>query len=239
MKSFQTALSEAKNIAFLTGAGVSTPSGIPDFKSTDKLWPYKEPRESLLSLSSFHRNPERFWAVYREVFSSKFNATPNSVHQWIAELEKHKDVRVITQNVDGLHQKAGSSKVREVHGSNNNAFCRKCNSTVPMKDVMDIKLPRCEKCRKVLKPGVLLFQESVSDMDGAQEDIIKSDMLIVMGTSLETFPINLIPFYARAYTTMPIVWVNKDASPPNYVFDHKIQIELTEFVTIYSHGNES
>lgn len=230
MEKFLEALVKAKHVTFLTGAGVSTASGIPDFKSTDDTWPYDEPRELLISLPYFQRNPEHFWKVYREVFSSKFNAEENDVHRWIGELERTKYVHVITQNVDGLHQKGGSNSVIEIHGTNTQAVCLKCGKRVPMEDTLDSPLPRCGNCNKVLKPGVCLFNENVYGLADAQRVLRNTDMLIVMGTSLEVGPVNTFPLYAQAYSELPLVWINRETPPQGYDFDHVLQTDLTEFV---------
>jgi NAD-dependent deacetylase len=230
MQSFLKALDEAQRVTFLTGAGVSTASGIPDFKSTDETWPYEEPRQALISLRYFQRNPERFWRIYREVFSSKFNAQENVVHRWIGNLERTKEVQVVTQNVDGLHQKGGSTSVIEAHGTNTKAVCMKCRHEVPMESVADQALPRCPVCRKVLKPAVCLFDEPVSAMPKIEQMLHNTDLLVVMGTSLEVGPVNYLPIYAHDVVGLPTAWVNGDLPPLEYNFDHTVRTDLVEFV---------
>lgn len=221
-------IKQAHSITVLTGAGVSTNSGIPDFKSTDEEWPYKQPRHELISLPYFYRNPTHFWEVYRQTFRSSAGAEPNGVHQWIADLEKDHEVTVVTQNIDGLHQKAGSSKVLEVHGSNLLAECLKCKNQVAIDSVADQDLPRCGNCRKPLKPAVILFSEDVRHFDEAESTLLASDLLIVMGTSLAVGPINMLPHYAT-HSDVKSVWVSDDDVPFGYFFDEVWIGDLKDF----------
>lgn len=230
MQNFLEALDKAERVTFLTGAGVSTASGIPDFKSTDEAWPYEETREYLISLRYFHRNPERFWRIYREIFDVKFNAEENAVHRWIGELERTKEVHVITQNVDGLHQKGGSTSVIEAHGTNTKAVCMKCRHEVPMEATADKPTPRCPVCRKILKPAVCLFDEQVYGMQKIQQVLHTTDLLVVMGTSLDVGPVNYLPIYARDVEGAAVAWVNGTKPPEGYVFDHVVETELVKFV---------
>lgn len=231
LKSLEDLIAEAKTIAVLTGAGVSTESGIPDFKQNDETWPYPEPRHELISVPYFERNPVRFWKIYREVFSSKFNADPNPVHYWLAELEKEHEVTIITQNVEGLHQKAGSTNVIEVHGTNSVAVCRRGCGPVPMDSLADIELPRCPNCNKPLKPGVSLFMDGIHGMGEARDAARSSDLFIVMGTSLAVGPINEIPYFASAYPGKPVLWINREEPPEShaFVFTHRWLGEFRDF----------
>lgn len=219
---------QAESITVLTGAGVSTNSGIPDFKNTDKEWPYNHPRHDLISLPYFHRNPKRFWEVYRSTFNSSIDAEPNVIHQWIANLEKSHEVTVITQNIDGLHQKVGSSKVLEVHGTNLLAECLKCKNQVDIESVADQELPRCPNCRKPLKPAVVLFSELVRHFDEAEKALLASDLLLVMGTSLAVGPINMLPHIATQ-SNIKSAWISNDEVPWGLFFDEVWIGDLKDF----------
>ena len=220
---------QAQSITMLTGAGVSTDSGIPDFKSTDEEWPYKQPRHELISLPYFYRNPTHFWEVYRHTFRSSVGAEPNGIHRWIADLEKDHEVTVVTQNIDGLHQKAGSSKVLEVHGTNLLAECLKCKNRVAIDSVHDQDLPRCGNCRKPLKPAVVLFSELVRHFDEAEKALLASDLLLVMGTSLAVGPINMLPHIATQ-SDIKSAWISNDDVPWGLFFDEVWIGDLKDFL---------
>lgn len=219
-------IANAKNITVLTGAGVSTDSGIPDFQSSDETWKYDEPREALISLPYFLQEPRKFWSVYREVFGSKFSAEPNAVHRWIADLERHAEVTVITQNVDGLHKAAGSSKVIEAHGNLRTAVCLRCDRHYPMDAFAQIELPHCVVCRLPLKPNVSLFMEGVNGIGESRDAILESDLFLCIGTSLRVGPVNELPFVAIYATEQPTVWLNRDSAPEDYEFSHSFVGEL-------------
>lgn len=180
------------NIVFFGGAGVSTESGIPDFRSVDGLYnqSYKYPPEEILSHTFFMRNPNEFYRFYREKMLV-LDIMPNKAHYALAKLEEMGKVKaVITQNIDGLHQKAGSKKVLELHGSIHRNYCMACNKFYSGEDmVKKVGLPRCE-CGGIIKPDVVLYEEAL-DMDVMSEAInyiAKADMLIVGGTSLTVYP---------------------------------------------------
>lgn len=234
LENYRTMLAKAKRITVLTGAGVSTDSGIPDFRSSDKTWKYDEPREALISLPYFLQEPTNFWAVYREVFGSKFAAEPNSVHRWLASLEKHADVTIITQNVDGLHQAAGSTNVLEAHGSLRTAECLRCGRKYAMDTLHDQKTPLCEDCNAPLKPSVSLFMEGIHHMGDARDAILESDLFLCVGTSLQVGPVNELPFVAIYATEQPTIWLNREPVPDHYEFSHSILGELSDFVKAIS-----
>lgn len=231
MTTVQTLLDSSKRIAVLTGAGVSTDSGIPDFRQSDETWPYPEPRHELISVSFFKQNPKRFWKVYREVFSDKFHAEPNRNHFWLAELEATHEVTIITQNVEGLHQKAGSTNVIEVHGNNSLAECRRGCPSVTMDSVAAVELPRCPICNAVLKPAVSLFMDGVHGMGEARDATVAADLFIVMGTSLAVGPVNELPYYAGRYPGSKVLWINREEPPEShsFVFTHKWFGEFKDF----------
>ena len=181
------------NIVFFGGAGVSTESGIPDFRSTDGLYrqEYKYPPETILSHTFFEQNPEEFFRFYRAKLIPDKSVQPNAAHRRLAELEREGKLRaVITQNIDGLHQAAGSKRVIELHGSIHRCRCARCGKPCPEKAVNTGEgVPRCS-CGGVLRPEVVLYEEPLAERDitDAVNFIRKADVLIVGGTSLAVYP---------------------------------------------------
>lgn len=195
---------QAKHAVVLTGAGLSTSSGIPDFRSTGTgLWSKDEPLEAA-SLNTFRMRPERFFTWFRPLASQIFNALPNPAHQALAELEKMGCVKsIITQNIDMLHQKAGSKNVIEMHGTMQTLTCSQCYHHVlaetylaPFVEQGDP--PVCPKCGQLLKPDVILFGEQLpqSAWLQAQRDARQCDLMLVAGSSLEVLPVAGLPMQA-------------------------------------------
>ena len=188
----QEIIDDSKRIVFFGGAGVSTESGIPDFRSVDGLYnqQYKFPPETIISHSFFERNPEEFYRFYRDRMIYT-NALPNAAHKKLAEWEKRGILSaVVTQNIDGLHQLAGSKNVIELHGSIHRNYCTKCGKFYPLSAVTETDgVPRCE-CGGVIKPDVVLYEESLrsEDIENAVLEISSADTLIIGGTSLVVYP---------------------------------------------------
>ena len=205
---------ESKRIVFFGGAGVSTESGIPDFRSVDGLYnqEYAYPPETILSHTFFMRKPEEFFRFYRNKMLFP-NARPNAAHIKLAQWEQEgKLLAVVTQNIDGLHQAAGSKRVYELHGSVLRNHCMRCGKFYDMEFVRDFKgVPRCE-CGGTIKPDVVLYEESLDSdvLSGACAAIEQADMLIIGGTSLSVYPAaGLIDLY-RGHR---LVLVNETATP--------------------------
>lgn len=193
-------LSESNNIVFFGGAGVSTESGIPDFRSTDGVYhmKYPYPPETILSHSFFMDHTKEFYEFYRDKMIY-LEAQPNITHRQLAKLEDEGKLKaVITQNIDGLHQKAGSRKVLELHGSVMRNYCMKCHKFYEIKDILDVKeIPTCS-CSGVIKPDVVLYEESLKDtvIEETVKLISSAQTLIVGGTSLSVYPAaGLIRYY--------------------------------------------
>ncbi len=180
----------------LTGAGISTESGIPDFRSADGIWAQYDPAE-VAHIDALRRDPARVWEFYALRLSRLAEAEPNDGHRALAELEERGFVRaVVTQNIDGLHQRAGSREVVEVHGSAREAECIHCGVRVPMEDaVASLPLPPCPECGEILKPGVVMFGELLSAraIERAQELAADAGLLLVVGSSLEVHPVAALP----------------------------------------------
>ena len=201
LEQLQSWLDEGRNIVFFGGAGVSTESGIPDFRSVDGLYnqSYRYPPETIISHSFFEANPEEFYRFYKDRMLY-LDAQPNPAHRKLAELERAGKLRaVITQNIDGLHQAAGSRKVLELHGSVHRNYCMKCHRFFDADYVKHAAgVPRCDACGGVVKPDVVLYEESLDGqvLRQAVEDIRDADMLIIGGTSLVVYPAaGLVNYY--------------------------------------------
>ena len=206
-------IEESKRIAFFGGAGVSTESGIPDFRSTDGLYnqEYDYPPEQILSHTFFMKNPKEFLRFYRNKMIAT-DARPNAAHLALAKLEgQGKLTGVVTQNIDGLHQMAGSKKVFELHGSVHRNYCMKCGKFHGLDEVLAQEgVPRCS-CGGMIKPDVVLYEEGL-DQDvirGSIEAIRSADMLIIGGTSLTVYPAaGLIDYYRGK----KLVLINRSAT---------------------------
>jgi NAD-dependent deacetylase len=195
---------ESKRAVVLTGAGISTPSGIPDFRSEGTgLWSRDEPMEAA-SLLTFRTAPEKFFQWFRPLAGRIYNALPNPAHLALAEMEEEKRVySIITQNIDNLHQKAGSKNVIEMHGSIRTLTCSRCYHQVESQPYLDPfiesgEVPRCPCCGSVLKPDVILFGEQLPQTAWfhAQRDARQCDLMMVAGSSLEVLPVAGLPMQA-------------------------------------------
>ena len=194
-------INHSDNIVFFGGAGVSTESGIPDFRSVDGLYnqQYDYPPETILSHTFFRRNTEEFYRFYRAKMLA-LDAKPNAAHKKLAQWEQEGKLKaVVTQNIDGLHQAAGSKMVYELHGSVHRNYCQKCGAFYDARYMLESKgIPKCEKCGGIIKPDVVLYEEGLDDatMRGAIRAISHADVLIIGGTSLTVYPAaGLIDYY--------------------------------------------
>jgi NAD-dependent protein deacetylase/lipoamidase len=189
-------LRERQPCVVLTGAGISTESGIPDFRSAGGIWERYDPFE-VANIDSLRHDPARVWEFYALRLDALAEAKPNDGHYALAELEERGWIRaIVTQNVDGLHQRAGSRDVVEVHGSLREAECIHCGVRVPMADAVDsLPLPACPECGEVLKPGVVMFGEllPVAAIERAQQLAAEAGLLLVVGSSLEVHPVAALP----------------------------------------------
>ena len=215
IEQLREAVQNAKTIVFFGGAGVSTESGIPDFRSVDGLYnqKYDYPPETILSHTFFMRHPEEFYRFYRDKMLCE-GAQPNAAHKKLAEWEQQGKLNaVITQNIDGLHQAAGSKKVLELHGSVLRNHCMQCGKFYDLAAVKAAKgVPRCELCGGMLKPDVVLYEESLDNdvMDEAIRCIREADMMIIGGTSLAVYPAAGLIHYFKGNT---LALINRDATP--------------------------
>jgi NAD-dependent deacetylase len=200
IEKLQEIINKSNNIVFFGGAGVSTESGIPDFRSTDGLYnqEYEYPPETILSHSFYQRKTEEFYRFYRNKMIYH-DAKPNAAHMKLAELEKVRKLRaIITQNIDGLHQMAGSKEVLELHGSVHRNYCLRCKKKYNAKYILESNsVPTCE-CGGKIKPDVVLYEEGLDNktIDLAIKYIREAEVLIIGGTSLAVYPAaSLIDYY--------------------------------------------
>ncbi|HEY8363625.1 MAG TPA: NAD-dependent protein deacylase [Tissierellaceae bacterium] len=221
IKKLKSIVDESDNIVFFGGAGVSTESNIPDFRSSTGLYTTskntKYPPEYMLSHTCFVRDPEAFFEFYKTKMIYP-DAKPNAAHIALAELEKRGKLKaVITQNIDGLHQMAGSKNVLELHGSVYRNYCMKCHKFFPLEYVMNSPtvVPKCDNCGGIVKPDVVLYEESLdmNIINKSIEYIRKADVLIVGGTSLTVYPAAGLISYYRGNK---LVLINKTETPYDY-----------------------
>lgn len=211
VQALEEILAKSSRIVFFGGAGVSTESGIPDFRSVDGLYhqKYDYPPETILSHTFWEQNPEEFYRFYRDKLIVK-GAKPNAAHLRLAKLEKQGKLKaVVTQNIDGLHQAAGSKTVYELHGSTLRNYCTRCGAFYDVDYIANSTgVPRCEKCGGIVKPDVVLYEEGLDEdvMDKALRYIHNADMLIIGGTSLVVYPAAGLVRYYRGHK---LVVINK------------------------------
>ena len=225
----KTWVDEAKRLVFFGGAGVSTESGIPDFRSVDGLYnqKYKYPPEEIISATFFRERPEEFFAFYKEKMLP-LGFEPNVTHKVLARWEREgKLSAVVTQNIDGLHQKAGSKNVLELHGSVLRNYCTRCGRSYSAAFVKNSSgIPRCD-CGGIVKPDVVLYEESLNSdvMYRAARAISEADVLIVAGTSLTVYPAAGMIGYYRGNR---LVLINRDRTPYDGEADLVIHDSLGE-----------
>ena len=230
VKKLQDIIQNSNNIVFFGGAGVSTESGIPDFRSVDGLYhmKYDFPPETILSHTFFMRKTEEFYRFYHDKMLC-LDAKPNAAHLKLAELEEAGKLKaVITQNIDGLHQLGGSKRVLELHGSVHRNYCMKCGAFYDanyMKAAQGV--PKCEKCGGTIKPDVVLYEEGLDQqtLSDSVSFISQADVLIIGGTSLAVYPAaGLIDYFHGSH----LVVINKSATPRDKFADLLVQGSIGE-----------
>ena len=230
VQALEEIIAKSSSIVFFGGAGVSTESGIPDFRSVDGLYhqKYAYPPETILSHTFWEENPEEFYRFYRDKLIVK-GAKPNAAHLRLAKLEREGRLKaVVTQNIDGLHQAAGSKTVYELHGSTLRNYCVKCGAFYDVDFIANSTgVPRCPKCGGIVKPDVVLYEEGLDSytINKSVEYISRADMLIIGGTSLAVYPAaGLIDYYRGN----KLVLVNKSPTPADRRADLVIHAPIGE-----------
>ena len=227
IKTLQSLIDSCKRIVFFGGAGVSTESGIKDFRSKDGLYhlhsKYGTSYEEMLSHTYFFSHTDTFYEFYKEFMVPK-GVKPNAAHKFLAKLESNREMTVITQNIDGLHQLAGSHNVLELHGSIHRNTCLKCGSHYSLEEILILgRTPRCPKCGGLIKPDVVLYEEGLDQnvLRRSVEAISSAELLIIAGTSLRVYPAaGLVNYFHGKY----IVVINKE---PLYL-NESVSLEINE-----------
>ena len=226
-------LNKAHKIVFFTGAGISVPSGIPDFRSANGLYNQKDDTnispEEIISHSFYVQHKEFFYSFYKAKMVYP-DAKPNDAHKYIASLDKEKDVTVITQNIDGLHQDAGSKKVIELHGSVKRNYCEKCHKFFDDKYVYKKDgIPHCDACGGDIKPDVVLYEESLneSDISHAINAIMSADTMVVIGTSLVVYP---AAGFIRYFKGKNLIVINKSKTSYDNMCDLVINEDIISVI---------
>ena len=220
------AINSAKEIVFFTGAGISTASGIPDFRSAKGIFTNNLQAEEIVSHSYFMSHPKEFYDFYRNKMVFK-DAKPNLGHEYIARLAKEKEVTVITQNIDGLHKIAGSPKVIELHGTIFSNTCMKCHKKYGLDAILkDEDIPRCT-CGGIIKPDVVLYEEALNEEDihSAIKAIEEADTLVILGTSLSVYP---AAGFIRFFKGNNLVLINKSQTSADSYADIVLHEDINE-----------
>ena len=232
IQKLQSIIDNSDNIVFFGGAGVSTESGIPDFRSVDGLYnqKYDYPPEEILSHTFFMRNPGEFYRFYKDKML-ELDIEPNAAHKKLAELERAGKLKaVVTQNIDGLHQKAGSKIVYELHGTVHKNYCMKCGKFFDARYVKAAeKIPYCDECSGLIKPDVVLYEEGLDDstVRGAVNAIANADVLIIAGTSLTVYP---AAGMVRYFSGSNLVLINRDPTPMDSAADLVLHEKVGELL---------
>jgi NAD-dependent deacetylase len=221
-------IADAKQIAVITGAGISTNSGIPDFRGPNGLYSRKDiPAELLFDVSYFHKDPSLFYTHIGSLWEAFLKAEPTRTHFLLAKLENMGKISVIiTQNIDGLHQKAGSKKIISAHGDFTQFYCTSCSTVYSdlseiITTVLQNNIPYCA-CGGVLKPRVVFFGEPIIGMEKAEKEIEQADLLLVIGSSLVVYPVASFPVFRKNNT--PFIIVNKGDTP----YDNQANLKIDD-----------
>ena len=234
LETLKSWVESSDNVVFFGGAGVSTESDVPDFRSADGLYnmKYDYPPETIISHSFYMRNPEEFYRFYKDRMLYP-DAKPNPAHLALAKLEQEGRLKaVITQNIDGLHQAAGSKKVLELHGSVHRNYCTRCGSFYDLKYILEHEgVPHCS-CGGVIKPDVVLYEESLDSdvINEALHYISKADVLIIGGTSLTVYP---AAGFVSYYQGSRLVLINKSATPMDRNADLVINQPIGQVMSMF------
>lgn len=230
----QEIIDRSQSLVIFTGAGISVPSGIPDFRSADGIYNqktnFKASPEDIISHSFFMNHTEDFYKFYKDKMIYP-KAEPNAAHKYFAKLEKQgKNVIVVTQNIDGLHQKAGSSQVLELHGNVHRNYCENCGRFFGLDYVMNHEgVPHCDKCGDVVKPDVVLYEEPLNEdiINRTISAIMTCDTLIVVGTSLTVYP---AAGFIRYFRGNNLVVINKQETSYDNMCDLVINEDIASVV---------
>ena len=230
LEALKMMLERSHRIVFFTGAGISTGSGIPDFRSAQGLYTNNKRAEEIISHSYFYSDTDDFYKFYKTHMCFK-DAKPNIAHKWIAALEKEgKSLGVVTQNIDGLHQAAGSAKVIELHGSIYQNHCLNCHKAFSLDYILESKgVPYCDECGGIIKPDVTLYEEPLEEnaVLAAIDMISAADCLIIIGTSLLVYP---AASYIEYFRGRDLIIINKGETKASRIASLVISDDVCEVV---------
>lgn len=226
-------IKSAKHVTAFTGAGISVESGIPPFRGENGLWSKYDP--IFLDIGYFHKRPKESWELIKEIFYDFFGkAEPNAAHFALAEMEQMGLLQaVITQNIDNLHQKAGSKEIYEFHGNSRNFVCTKCGLKFSVSEIGLNKLPpKCKECRGILKPDFIFFGEPIPEPARSQSfaETEKADVFILIGTTGEIMPASMIPYEAKKNNVKIIEINTKPSNYTNSITDLFLEGKATEIM---------
>ena len=220
-------LKDSRRIIFVTGAGISQESGIPTFRGKDGYWRKHDPMK-LASIDAFYNDPKLVWEWYDDRRKNILSAKPNEGHFAISQMEEFKDIVVLTQNIDGLHQRSGSTNVLELHGSIIRTKCTVCNFTTNITDNFESLPPKCQ-CGNILRPDVVWFGESLPHdiWENAIKEASNCDVMVIVGTSLVVSPANTLPIYAKQNNAI-LIEINPEKTVMSNDMDLSIQSTSVE-----------
>ncbi|BAL81409.1 SIR2 family NAD-dependent protein deacylase [Caldisericum exile] len=222
-------LKNAKSISVLTGAGISVNAGIPDFRGETGIYTRGLYSENVFDIDYFFENPKPFYDFVRVMYPVFEKAKPTLAHKFLADLDHNHSVCIVTQNIDLLHEKAGSKNVIHLHGSVERSHCLKCGKEYSFERLKELVIksavPYCESCGGLIKPDIVFFSEPVIDFDKAIECVSASDIFFALGTSLEVYPANSLVQFARGNKIL----INKKETEMDYLFDIVVHEDLDNF----------
>ena len=223
-------IKKKERVTVITGAGVSTDAGIPDFQSTDNSWAFDVSREEAITARFLYSQPVKFWEIYNTVFPPlEKDIEPTASHKFVKDLEDIAEVRVITQNVDGLHQKAGSKKVLEIHGNLKNYRCDNCGLRTPAH--ISEFVPVCEDCGELVRPDLVMFRDQVPAWKAISADAkAYTGVVLFMGTSLNVYPLAALPEIFNEFSPLAETWwwsMNPENVAQFRYFNHIIDAPLS------------
>jgi NAD-dependent deacetylase len=231
MDPLESVLANSKKITFLTGAGISEESGIPTFRGPEGLWKKYDPIQ-LASISGFYKDPKLVWEFYQDRQNLILNCIPNLGHLTIAKIEQLKNSTILTQNIDGLHKKAGSKHIVELHGNILKAKCTRCNFVGDVSnDTIKSLPPMCNLCGNLLRPDIVFFGEPLNQKTwkNAQDISSTCDIMFIIGTSLNVGPVNTLPILAKENGAI-LVEINPEPSVFNNIMDFSFRGKAGEIL---------
>ena len=233
-KAFQL-IKDGKNFIALTGAGISTAAGIPDFRSKNGIYTTGKYSQNIFDLGNFKKDPLPFWNFARDFIKFLKNAQPTKMHKFLSDLENEmgKKVTIVTQNIDNLHREARSKNIIELHGTMQTSHCLKCDREYKFQEVLELlkrkKIPNCS-CGGQIKPDIVFFSEPVNGLEEAFQIVLKADTMLIIGTSLSVYPASILPNYFKGN----IIIINKGQLANFVLADVFLDMNIEEVAEYFS-----